>query len=355
MKNKVVIIGGGVIGLTNAYYLLKKGFEVSVYSKKFGVETTSAVAGALWELPPAVCGYYETDTQDLLPQLEDWSEFSYRIFSIQEKSGNSGVYFRTVAFYSDISLEEDAITSQKIKRLSSFVRGISAEYAPRRVGEVNYYSYQYSAPMIDMDVYLKKLLTDVESMGGNLCNHHFNTPIHEFAPNLIKQEKAGFLINCSGLGARELANDDKVYPILGAWFGFQNEANDIKVSKACCTSLHMDGKKDNFVFIVPRGERKFIVGGIALLNTDTISPDDERVINMFSESKSFLPELVNLRIEDKIDFRTGLRPFRKEAIRAEFDSDLPNIIHCYGHGGSGVLLSWGSANHIYKLIKSAIK
>jgi|GEM_PF-603902 len=38
---KVVVLGGGVIGLTTAYYLSKNGFNVSIYDKSSILDSTS--------------------------------------------------------------------------------------------------------------------------------------------------------------------------------------------------------------------------------------------------------------------------------------------------------------------------
>jgi D-amino-acid oxidase len=42
----------------------------------------------------------------------------------------------------------------------------------------------------------------------------------------------------------------------------------------------------------------------------------------------------------------GLRPYRNE-VRVEREG---NIIHNYGHGGSGFTLAWGCANEVLRLI-----
>ncbi|GFN00511.1 hypothetical protein Sfulv_53210 [Streptomyces fulvorobeus] len=44
----VIVVGGGVIGLTTAVVLAESGRRVRVWSREPAAETTSAVAGALW-------------------------------------------------------------------------------------------------------------------------------------------------------------------------------------------------------------------------------------------------------------------------------------------------------------------
>ncbi len=44
----VIVVGGGVIGLTTAVTLAERGLRVRVWSRDPAGATTSAVAGALW-------------------------------------------------------------------------------------------------------------------------------------------------------------------------------------------------------------------------------------------------------------------------------------------------------------------
>ena len=44
--------------------------------------------------------------------------------------------------------------------------------------------------------------------------------------------------------------------------------------------------------------------------------------------------------------RVGLRPVRPE-VRLEAEG---RVVHCYGHGGAGVTLSWGCADEVTRLV-----
>jgi D-amino-acid oxidase len=45
--------------------------------------------------------------------------------------------------------------------------------------------------------------------------------------------------------------------------------------------------------------------------------------------------------------KVGLRPVRP-AVRLERVGD---VVHCYGHGGAGVTLSWGVADEVVALVE----
>ena len=68
----------------------------------------------------------------------------------------------------------------------------------------------------------------------------------------------------------------------------------------------------------------------------------------------------------------GLRPCRKGGVRFEleeiqdkkvnilvgrifFISNIEKVLHNYGHGGSGVTLSWGCAGHVLALVETVFK
>ena len=47
-----------------------------------------------------------------------------------------------------------------------------------------------------------------------------------------------------------------------------------------------------------------------------------------------------------VGHRVGLRPVRP-SVRLEAEG---RVIHCYGHGGAGVTLSWGCADEVTQLV-----
>jgi hypothetical protein len=51
--------------------------------------------------------------------------------------------------------------------------------------------------------------------------------------------------------------------------------------------------------------------------------------------------------------QVGLRPYRDDGVRLESEktNDGMTIIHCYGHSGSGVTLSWGCAKDVVQLVR----
>ena len=78
-SGRVLVVGAGVSGLTSALTLARSGVEVEIVAEKFQSDLVSVVAGALWEWPPAVCGYHRDQTS--LARSKAWAAESYEIFS----------------------------------------------------------------------------------------------------------------------------------------------------------------------------------------------------------------------------------------------------------------------------------
>ena len=358
-KAGVVIIGGGVSGLTVAYFLLRKGYRVTIIADKFALETTSVIAGALWEMPPAVCGHEEAGESRQLETLEQWSRFSYRIFRRLHANRLTGVYMRRVHFYSEMPLAADSETQRKINRLRGFVLGLHVtEKEERKVapGLIVRSHYSYRAPMIDMGVYLPWLIGEIKAMGGVLVSQCVLQADLMHPDQLLDPYEACQLINCSGLGASALVGDAEMFPVRGAWYAFPNDGSLFPViEEAHCSSLVAGSDRDQFLFVLPRGNDQLVVGGIAQAHVSDMNlpADSAMLAAMLQASGAWLPELRGVRPDDRSDLKVGLRPFRNGSVRLELDDR--GILHNYGHGGSGVLLSWGCASRVHQLLRSRWK
>ena len=161
------------------------------------------------------------------------------------------------------------------------------------------------------------------------------------------------VINCAGLGSRELASDP-MFPLRGALVRLVNDGKNFpKITRSYCVS-HDDVTSDQeIVFIVPRGENRLILG--ALVEPDEWSTDinldnHEPIRRLYERCVEFLPILQNARLDSVEPVRVGLRPFRKQSVRVE-QAPGTAIFHNYGHGGAGVTFSWGCAEEVAKLVK----
>ncbi|HEV8543047.1 MAG TPA: FAD-dependent oxidoreductase [Verrucomicrobiae bacterium] len=341
----VLVVGAGVSGLTTALLLRKAGARVTIVADRFAPQVTSVVAGALWEWPPAVCGSHHDPTS--LARSKNWSALSYRIFTSLSKKCAAGVFLRPVTFYFREKIETVPLEFKKMNEFSGKV--LEFRHDPRLIEEngVNPSrlrdAYRFLAPMVDTDVYMRWLSEEVRLAGVTFVQERITQPLLECEDELKYRYRADWIINCSGLGSRELARDN-VYPLRGALVRLRNNIN---LREAHCVSHDIRDSDPYFIFILPRGENRVLAGGIAEENEwDTNLPlDHARVREMWRRCVEFFPALAKAEIDEEEPVRTGLRPLRPGNVRLEAESDS-TIIHNYGHGGSGVTFSWGCAREI---------
>ena len=89
-----------------------------------------------------------------------------------------------------------------------------------------------------------------------------------------------------------------------------------------------------------------ILGGVAQEGNWSLEPTEEDRNFILEKCSKIIPDLKNAEIIEDI---VGLRPGRTEVRLEKEQISGKTIIHNYGHGGSGVTLSWGCAEEVVEL------
>jgi len=148
------------------------------------------------------------------------------------------------------------------------------------------------------------------------------------------------IVNCVGLGARDLVADASMHPIRG---------QIVRVRNPGLNRFVLDEENpEGVTYIVPRSY-DCILGGTAEEGEWNLEPDPETARGILSRCKRLEPQLEGAEV---LEHKVGLRPGRP-AIHLERE-DGPNgvpLIHNYGHGGSGITLSWGCAEATLELVR----
>ena len=297
---RICVVGAGVVGLTCAVQLLEAGHRVDVVARDLPLETTSAVAAALW-YP------YRALPQD---RVTAWSKTTYSVLdAMADTDPDSGV--RMVAGTEVFGARQtDPWWRPAVPSLDRET-ALPPGYAD---------GWTFVTPVIEMPVYLAWLAARVADLGGTITRLN----LRALPPG------ADLVVNCSGLGARLLGNDRTVVPVRG---------QVVYVEQVGLDRWWLDASGPTY--IVPRS-KDIVVGGTDQEGEWSRTPSAETAAAILQRAARLVPELREARV---LRHKVGLRPVRP-AVRLERVGD---IIHCYGHGGAGVTLSWGAAEEVVAL------
>ncbi|HSK03091.1 MAG TPA: FAD-dependent oxidoreductase, partial [Kofleriaceae bacterium] len=159
-------------------------------------------------------------------------------------------------------------------------------------------------------------------------------PVRELAA-----EPGDAVVHCAGLGARELAADELLVPLLGQIV----IAGCGEVDRTVALTDERD--PDALFYLIPRRD-ELVLGGCALPWPPGAPPeaDPARTARILDGARA-----LGLAIGPVRDVRAGLRPYRP-VVRLERDPRDPRVIHNYGHGGAGFTLCRGCAEEVAGLL-----
>jgi D-amino-acid oxidase len=322
MTVDVTVVGAGVMGLTCALRLAEAGASVRIVARERLDATTSSVAAAVWFPYRAfpfdrVLGWSRTGYEELVRLAVPAAGAG----SADARSADdAGVRMRPGTEL----LPEDGPDPWWADAAPDLVKvtDVPPGYA---VG------WRFTAPVVDMSRYLPWLEARLAGQGV----------VPEVATVADLRDVGGVVVDCAGLGARELAPDDQVMPVRG---------QVVVVEQVGIAEWVVDdGDGRALTYVVPRLD-EVVVGGTAEDGADDLAADPEIAAGILERATALVPALAGARV---IRHRVGLRPARP-TVRLEAERrDGRTVVHCYGHGGAGVTLSWGCAADVVALVERA--
>jgi len=312
-EREALVIGAGVIGLTAAVRLREAGWRVRIRAAQPPERTTSAVAAAMW-YP------YRVGPERLVTA---WGERSYAVFRSLAADPATGV--RMTHGIELLPLGADpAVVPDWAAHIPDFRVARADEVPAGRVG------WAFTVPVADTGAYLRWLAARFAEHGG------------EMEIGLVEslEDVAGefpLVVNCTGLGARELVGDRQMRPVRG---------QIVRVENPGLTSFRLDEyHPDGLLYVIPRGG-DCVLGGTADEGAEETEPDSAVADAIVRRCAALVPALAGARV---LEHRVGLRPWRPE-VRLEAEPvGGAMVIHDYGHGGAGVTLSRGCAERVVEL------
>jgi D-amino-acid oxidase len=299
----VLVVGGGIIGLTVASRLQRCGADVTIWTDRDVRDTVSSVAAAVW---------YPTHTDEDSRVLR-WATEAYREFVRQAADGVPGVMMRR----------------------TRMVLRDKRDTLPWWAGATGHatltgHELHFTAPLVEMDTYLEWLQRQVVAAGATIVRRR---PV-SLAEAL---EAAPRVVNATGLAARELCGDPAVYPVRGHLVLVDNPGLE--------ESVRDEDNPAGITYVHPRGD-DVVLGGTFEEGRSSLAPDPAEAEAIVRRCAELVPQLAGARRRGE---RIGLRPARRGGPRVEADG---RVIHAYGHGGAGMTLSWGCATDVADLVRA---
>lgn len=191
-------------------------------------------------------------------------------------------------------------------------------------------AYEGEAPLVEMERYLGYLEQRLRRAGTTV-------ELRRIASLEEAAAAAPVVVNCSGLGARELVPDQGVQPVRGQHVVVENPGlQEFFVE---------DARESEWACWFPHGDR-VVLGGVAQPDRLDLEPDPDVARGILDRCAAVEPRFRGARV---LEHLVGLRPVRA-GVRLEEETDAGfRCIHNYGHGGTGVGLSWGCAREVEQI------
>lgn len=312
MAERVVVVGAGVVGATTAWALADRGWDVELWSDRPPEQTTSVVAAAVWR------PYRAAPEADVVR----WGGRTLRVLEGFADDPSSGVLMREGIELGRLPMADppwcEVVRSFRHARPDELPEG----YVDGLV---------YTVPVVVMSRHLAWLLSGLQDRGVRLRTQRV-TSLDEVLTEHVR------VVNATGLGARELADDPAVHPVRGLVVRLRNPG----LTRFCLDYHHPHGLS----YVIPRID-DVVVGGTDQENRWDTDEDEPGAAAIVERCLQLVPEL---RDAEVLGQAVGLRPAR-HAVRVEREERADGVIvHNYGHGGSGVTIAWGCAEDAAALL-----
>lgn len=202
-ERRAAVLGSGVVGLTSARELQRRGFAVTIYAATVPPETTSNMSLAGFT-PTSGLMNFAARTPEFEAQFREAVTLAYRRLQLLAgpKYGISWIVNYTPtdaepAGRGSIPIMPESIPSPRE------ILGPGEHPFPTR------YAIERPEMRIEPSIYLDALMNDFLAWGGNVVIRKFETPAE------VAALQEGVIVNCTGLGAKALFNDPELVPLKG--------------------------------------------------------------------------------------------------------------------------------------------
>ena len=327
---QIAVIGAGVIGLSVGTHLLQimpRDVLVTVIADKLPPDTLASDRSVgLVTFGPH---YIERgSTERTLRWVNGTKAYLDKIYNSPERNGSGISRLHGYMLKKDGPMNKIMVDGKEI--LPGWREANESEKALIHCNDHEVLtSVTYS---IQSSAYMQWLLGKFTDLGGVVVKQKIDS--------LSTLDSYDIIVNCSGLGAKEVVDDENMYPLQG---------HVLSVKAPWVKQFFFDISTRT---VIQPCEDSVIIGGmLETYNGDTnVDPDVIRHIREKAER-----QIPNLKAAENLEAWVGVRPMRLGGVRLERDSSMSTVVHCYGHGVKGYGCHWGCAEEVGRLVKDIIQ
>lgn len=309
----MTVVGAGAVGLTAALALAERGAAVRVVAAE--VESTdSSTAAALWAVP-------------FVERSERVRGWAYQTLARFRRDAGAGAGIRE---------QECRTVGVTPGRPDPWTRGFTPAIRPITADELpagHRFGTLSSIPLIDTSRYLPWLRKRCAEAG---------VPIERAGLDTLTDvaDRGELCVLAAGVGSGALAGDAGLSSMRTQIVRMTNPG-------LARTTIVRDGDVAP-LFIVPRFD-DVVIGGAAEAGVRSPEVDDALTSELVERARCIEPALADAEV---LSAAAGHRPVR-DRLRLERGRIAGRpVVHCYGHGGAGIALSWGTAVAVARLAEA---
>jgi glycine oxidase len=349
----VVIVGGGVIGLSIAWQSLVRGANVTVIDPDPASQASRASAGML--LPVAEMLYHDDDL--LRFHLDSRQRFTSFITELEAASGSSAGYSHYG--FLDAAFDDEGLGA--LDKLRSFGEPLGVVMEPLSAADC-----RREEPRLAATVAGGMLVPDGGAVNPRQLTAALLRAVRELGGTLVKDRARDLLLSDRAEGVRldsgAVIYGDRIVLAAGCWThelgGLQpGTVPRIRPFKGQVLRFRAEGQflrratraaaGGSSVYLVPRPDGEFVVGATYEEAGYDTSVTAEGMLELFGKMRAALASLAGLEFTEAI---AGLRPAAPDDLPVLGMSSVPGLIVAAGHGRMGIQLTPATAAAITALL-----
>ena len=252
------VIGCGAVGLATARLLQERGKTVAIYARDLPPRTTSNVAAAQWAPFSLLDGVGEPDFERHLKEAAAFAFSRYQSL----RAARYGIRLLDNYILSD-NPPQFPWSVQTVSHLFPEIEAVPPDENPFGTP----YARRFKTWQIDTGLYLQAMVEDFRAAGGTIIVRDFQ----RLQDVLSLPESV--VVNCSGLGSRDLFGDEEIYPIKGQLTVLkpQSEINYVFIGGG--------------LYMMPRSDG-ILLGGTFERRVESLEPNLEAAERVFQGHKA---------------------------------------------------------------------